>query len=109
MISRAIALAAAMATLTACDAATQIAGEAVQGEIRNAVALQCQEASQGAGIVAGRVAEVCECTADSFMADRQLTLDDVSRERIEGLVNQCTARTAPGGATRTAPMEQTGG
>ncbi len=94
--------------LTGCDAAQQIAGEAVEGEIRNAVTMQCQEVAQGAGFVAGRVAEVCRCSADTFMADENLTLDDVSRERIEGIVNGCAESTA-GQTWNTVPAEENGG
>ncbi|WP_067677536.1 hypothetical protein [Tsuneonella dongtanensis] len=97
--------------LAGCDAATQIAGDAVQGEMRNAVTAQCQQAAEGAGIVAGRVAEVCECAVQTFVADKDLNLDDISPTRIEGIVNQCAAQT--GGSTteaeQTMPAEEAGG
>ncbi len=103
-----MALGIAALALAGCDAATQIAGEAVQGEVRNAVAAQCEQVAENAGIVAGRVAEVCQCSADTFMADSDLTLDDVSRERIEGIVNACAKSTA-GGNWNTVPAEENGG
>lgn len=107
MLARSFAILAGAITLGGCDAATQIAGDAVQGEARNLVAAQCQQVSEGAGIVAGRVAEVCRCAADTFMADRDLTPADITRERIEGIVNQCAARTGASGTA--APTEETGG
>ena len=107
MPSRFLPLFAAALALASCDAATQIAGDAVQGEARNMVAAQCQQATEGAGIIAGRVAEVCRCAADTFMADRDLSPADISRERIETIVNDCAKRT--GAAVDAAPTEETGG
>lgn len=105
---RALVLIAAAGSLTACDAATQIAGEAVEGEVRNAIAGQCQQVAEGVGIVAGQVAQVCECSADTFLADPDLTLGDVSRERIEGIVNECAAKLGSG-TTQSLPAEEIGG
>ena len=101
----------AMLALAGCDAATQIAGDAVEGEVRTAVVDRCQQFADNAGIVADRINAVCECSADRFLADEDLTLADVNRENIEGIVNQCAADTAPGagGATDTTPAEEIGG
>jgi hypothetical protein len=104
----------AAAALAGCDAATQIAGDAVQGEIRSVVATQCRQVSESAGIAAGRVSEVCECAADTYAKDPDLTLDDITRERVEGIVNDCTARTgtatgASGSFGETTPTEEIGG
>ena len=107
-MNRTLFLLAAAGSLAACDAATQIAGDAVQGEMRNAIASQCQQVAEGAGIVAGQVAQVCECSAETFMADPDLTLEDVSRERIEGIVNECAAKLGSG-ATQSLPAEEIGG
>lgn len=102
----AVMLASALA-LAGCDAATQIAGDAVQGEARNLVAAQCQQVSEGAGIVAGRIAEVCACAADTFVAERDFNPANINRARVEAIVNECARRTSPaGGAT---PTETTGG
>jgi len=80
--------------LTGCDAASQIAGEAVEGEMRNAVAGQCEQVAENAGIVAGRVGDVCRCTADAFIDDPELTIEDISRANIEAIVNDCAVRNA---------------
>lgn len=109
MSNRMALIALAALALTGCDAAKQIAGEAIEGEVRNAVTMQCQEVAQGAGIVAARVAEVCRCSADTFIADSDLTLDDVSRERIEGIVNACAKSTAGGDWNQATPAEENGG
>ena len=101
-----LTLAGALA-LAGCDAATQIAGETVQGEARHLIVAQCQQATEGAGILAGRVADVCQCAADTFMADRDLTPADASRARVEAIVNDCAKRTSPAGTT--APTEVAGG
>ena len=114
MCLRLIAPIVAAASLAGCDAATQIAGDAVEGEVRNAVAAQCLQVAEGTGLVAGRVAEICECAADTYVNDPDLTLDDISRERIEGIVNDCAARTgdssgATGNFGETTPTEEIGG
>lgn len=98
-------------SLSGCDAATQIAGEAVQGEVRNVVAAQCEQIAQNAGLISARVAEVCQCSADRFMADPDLTLEDATPANVEGIVNACAAST--GGtntqSTETLPAETIGG
>ena len=101
MTSRAALIAVAALSLAGCDAATQIAGDAVQGQVRNTVAAQCEQVSQNAGIVATRVAEVCQCSADTFMADPKLTLDDVTPARVEGIVNACAERTGAASSNST--------
>ena len=111
MLRNSFALALVAGSRAGCDAATQIAGEAVQGEMRNAVAAQCEQMAESAGIVGARVAEVCQCSADTFMADPDLTLEDVTRENVEGIVNGCARSTgaATGNSTETMPTEEIGG
>jgi hypothetical protein len=106
-----IAAVVAGLALAGCDAATQIAGDAIEGEVRNAVAVQCQQVAEGAGIVAGRVSAVCECVAGTFASDNDLTLEDVRTARIEGIVNQCATQTgnSASGADSETPTEETGG
>ena len=79
--------------LAACDAATEIAGDAIRTETRNTIVDQCQQMSENAGIAANRVASVCECTADAFLADESFSMADIDPSRLEGLVNTCTAQT----------------
>ncbi len=86
-------LALSTVPLAACDAATDIAGDAIRAEARNAVITQCQEASEGAGIAAGRVAAVCECSADAFMSDGSFTVSDIDPARLEEIVNTCVVQT----------------
>ncbi|GGD54745.1 hypothetical protein GRI62_03915 [Erythrobacter arachoides] len=100
-------LIACLVSLPGCDAATQIAGDALEGEIGNAVTAQCLQVAESAGIVAGRVAQVCECTANAFVTDPDLTIEDASPQRIEGIVNQCATETggAAGSVSDTLPAE----
>lgn len=109
MLKKSLALMLFAGSLAGCDAATQIAGDAVEGEVRNTVAAQCEQVAGNAGIAAARVAEVCQCSADTFMADSDLTLGDVTPERLEGIVNACAERTptADGTSTETMPREAT--
>ncbi len=94
-------------SLAACDVASDIAGDAIEGEIRNTIVQQCLQVSEGAGIAAARLGEVCECSAETFVNDPDLTMDDVSRERIEAIVNECAASTdSPEEASnQTTPAE----
>ena len=111
MFKRAILLSVGVLGLAGCDAATQIAGDAVEGEARNAIVAQCEQVSANAGIAAGRVSQVCQCSADTFLADPDLTIDDVSRERLTAIVNACAEKTSaePAGSTETLPTEEIGG
>lgn len=111
MLRKSLALVLVAGSLAGCDAATQIAGEAVEGEVRNAVAAQCEQMAESTGIVAARVAEVCQCAAETFMDDPDLTLEDATRENLEGIVNACTASTSGANAnsTETVPTEEIGG
>ena len=111
MLGKSLALMLVAGSLADCDAAKEIAGDAVAGEVRNAVAAQCEQMAGSAGIVGARVAEVCQCSADTFMADPDLTLEDVTRERVEGIVNDCAERTgaAAGNAADTTTAEEIGG
>ena len=83
--------------LGGCDAATEIAGDTLETEMRGAIVAQCEEVASGAGIAAGRVSAVCQCSAEKFKADTNLTLADVSRERLQGIVEACVAETDPDG------------
>ena len=110
-LTRPLALLLLAGSLAACDAATQIAGEAVEGEVRNVVAAQCEQIAENAGIVAGRVSEVCRCSADTFMDDPDLTLEDETRENVESIVNACAASTSGTNpnSPETLPAEEIGG
>ncbi len=107
MLKRSAFLSFCVLSLAGCDAAQDIAGPVIEGEVRNRIVQQCQQASESAGIVAARVSEVCECTADTYVNDPDLTMDDVSTERIEAIINECAASTdAPvEAADQTTPAE----
>ena len=111
MFKHLFVISASALTLVGCDAASDIAGDAVQGELRNIVATQCQQVAEGAGIAAARIGEVCQCSANTFMDDPDLNMDDVSRERIEGIVNDCAASIdgAANDSTQIMPAEEIGG
>ena len=97
-------------TLGGCDAATDIAGDALQGELRNAATAQCLQVAENASIAAPRISEVCECVADTYIEDPDLTLGDISRERVTSIVNDCAASTDPDlEASQSTPAEETGG
>ncbi len=109
MLKRALIVLPAVTLLIGCEAASDIAGDAMKNEIRNVIATQCEQVSADAGIVADRIAQVCACSADTLMNDPDLTMEDISRERIEGIVNTCTAQTGSGTAAETPAQETNGG
>ena len=104
----ALAVAAVTVALAGCDAATQIAGEAVHGEVRNAIDAQCRQAAENAGIVAARVAQVCACSVETFLAGGDASLADIDPARVEGIVNGCASSTGAADAS-TEPTEEIGG
>ncbi|MBL43158.1 MAG: hypothetical protein CMN71_00095 [Sphingomonadaceae bacterium] len=81
---------AALVALTGCDVATEVAGDAIAGEIRTRYIEQCQGIAESAGIAAERIDAACECSADNFKedfaADGQL---DINRERMEEVLRIC--------------------
>ena len=92
-----LALLPAGLALAGCDMATEIAGDTLEAELRRGVVLQCEQFAEGAGIAAGRISAVCQCSADTLVADGNPTLGDISPERLRGIVEACVARTDPDG------------
>ena len=88
--------------LSACDAASEIAGDALNSEIRSQVVAQCEAVAENAAIVADRITAVCECSANTFMDDPELTVNDIRPERIEGIVNDCARETGEPNSAETA-------
>ncbi len=109
-IKRPLLLLAGAASLGGCDAATDIAGDAFEGELRNSVTAQCEQVAEGASIAGPRISQVCECVADTYIEDSDLTLEDISQERVTSIVNDCAASTDPDLETnQTTPAEEAGG
>jgi hypothetical protein len=109
MLNRALVIAATSLALAGCDAATQIAGEAVAGEVRGAVDTQCREIAAGAGIVADRVADVCSCSVEAIMADGDVSLADLNPAEVERTVNSCARSTGAAANPAAAGTEEAGG
>ncbi|MGE5952083.1 MAG: hypothetical protein ACM308_00455 [Qipengyuania vulgaris] len=91
----------ALATLAACDVASDVAGEAIKGEVRAQYLAQCQSVAEGAGIAGTQIAGACECSADDFeqdfAADGQL---EINPARIEEVLQTCVQESG-----ETAPAE----
>lgn len=91
----ALTLIPALALLAGCDAATEIAGDTLEGEMRGVAVAQCEQVAEGAGIAAARISAVCECSADQLVAGGTPTMADITPERVQGIVNSCVAQTDP--------------
>ncbi len=97
-------------SLGGCDAATDIAGDAFEGELRNAATAQCLQVAENASIAGPRISQVCECVADTYIEDPDLTLEDMSQDRVTSIVNDCAASTDPDLETnQSTPAEEAGG
>ena len=93
-------LLAAALVLSGCDAATEIAGDTIETELRRGVVSQCEQVAEGAAIAAGRVSAVCQCSADQITADGNISISDLTREKLRGVVESCVAKTDPDGVGR---------
>ena len=97
MIRSALVLLPALIVLSGCDAAKEIAGDTLETEMRNTIVTQCEGVAEGAGVAAGRVSAVCQCSADKLTAEGIPTMADVTPERLQGIVNACVTETDPDG------------
>jgi hypothetical protein len=99
---------AALALLSGCDAASEIAGEAIKGELRAQYLEQCRGVAESTGITSGRIDAACECSADEFAADLaddgELRIDE---GRIEQVLRTCV-QDQPG-TDPAAPAENING
>ncbi|AWW75125.1 hypothetical protein CD351_11870 [Erythrobacter sp. KY5] len=98
-----ISLPFAALALTACDAATEMAGNAIKDQIRTEFVAQCEQIAQDNGITSENVTPACECAADNLAEDASDGSLDINRERIEDLLRTCSA-SASGGA-ESAPAD----
>ena len=97
MTRPALLLVPALLTLSGCDAAKEIAGDTLEAELRNTIVMQCEGVAEGAGVAAGRVSAVCQCSADKMTAEGVPTMADVTPQRLQGIITACVAETDPDG------------
>ncbi|WP_435201562.1 hypothetical protein [Qipengyuania sp. 902] len=91
----------ALVALSGCDVATEIAGDAISGEVRTQYVERCQGVAEGAGIAAERISAACECSADTFAEDFAADGNlDIDRARIEEVLRICVE-----GSGAAAPAE----
>lgn len=86
--------------IAGCDAATEVAGDTLETQARGVIQAQYQQVAENAGIAAGRVNAVCECTADELAEGGSIDPANLNRERIRSIVEGCVARTDPDGVGR---------
>ena len=97
----------ALASLTACDAATELAGSALAEELRTQYIARCEGVAENIGIASENVTSACECSADDFakdMSDGELQIDQA---RIEEVLKTCVG--GQPGETESAPAESANG
>jgi len=59
----------ALAALSGCDMASDLAGDAIADQLRSQYLEQCQGVARSAGIASDLITPACECSADEFAAD----------------------------------------
>jgi len=90
--------------LASCD----VAMEQMDGQVRQAVADQCQQVAESTGVAGDLVLPVCECTSNKLLEGGAAQISDIDQARIEEILQGCLAETSPADATEVAP-EQTNG
>ncbi len=108
MALRLITLALAVLPLAACDAATDMAGDALGDQVRATFVERCEQLAADNGIEAGMVTGACNCAADNFAEDLQSGELTINRERITEMALTCAGGSASG-EQDVAPTEETGG
>ena len=86
---RMIALGCSAMTLMGCDAAV---GE-LDNQLRDGFVAQCQQVSESLGVSSARVSQVCECSADKFMAGDLSERSQIDRAKVEEILNTCLLET----------------
>ncbi|MBO6769260.1 MAG: hypothetical protein JJ901_13295 [Erythrobacter sp.] len=84
-----LALPLAAVSLGACDVATEMAGDAIKGEIRTQFVQQCEQIASDNGFAGDLVTPACECSADKFSADAADGELEINRDRIEEVLKTC--------------------
>ena len=79
----------ALIGLAGCDAATEMAGDAIAAEVRTQYLAQCEGVAESAGIASANVAAACECSADNFATDLAEGELQIDTARIEEVLKTC--------------------
>ncbi len=104
MIARFAIAACLLVTLSGCDVASEMAGDALADEVRAQYLSRCESIAGNTGIAPENVTRACECSADDFetdLADGEMQID---RARIEDVLKTCVQEGAS-----NAPAEGTNG
>lgn len=83
------ALPLAAMTLSACEMATDLAGDAIADEIRTQYVAQCEQIATDNGLAMEIVTPACECSADKFATDAADGEIDINRDRIVEVLKTC--------------------
>ena len=83
--------------LAGCDAA----GDTFDATLRQGFVQQCQQVSQAAGIAAGAVSQVCECSADKWLERPVAERAQIDRAIIEETIRACAGSAGQSPASST--------
>ncbi|MGB7420025.1 MAG: hypothetical protein WA918_12670 [Erythrobacter sp.] len=100
-----IALGLAALTLTACDAVSDVAGQAIGEQVRSSFVERCEQTVGDTGLASSQVTVACNCAADELSARLGDGDQPINREIIEQVALAC----ADGGTPETTEIEPVGG
>lgn len=89
---RLIPLAFAALILSACDVASDVAGEALSEQVRAGFIKRCEGIAADYGIVSENVIEACDCAADNFAEQIEKGSLEINRETIAQTALECVNR-----------------
>ncbi|MHA7818693.1 MAG: hypothetical protein ACX930_03485 [Erythrobacter sp.] len=96
-------------SLAGCDAAADLAGDAIKDQIRTEFVNQCEQIAQDNNIASENVGPACECAADDLAADAADGSLEVNQARVEELLRSCAGDAFgqdEGAATQPQPQPQ---
>lgn len=90
-------------SLSACDVAGEMAGDAIKEQIRTEVVSRCEQIALDNGITSANVAPACQCATDNLVQDASDGSLEINQQKILDLLNTCSADATGGGDS--APTE----
>ena len=100
-----ICLASVTISLTACDAAGEMAGDVIKEQIRTEFVSRCEQTAQDSGIASDAVGPACECAADNLAKDAADGSLEINQERLEELLQSCGASALEQGGDAAAESQ----
>lgn len=95
-------------SLSACDVASEMAGDALKEQVRTEFISRCEQIAQDNGITSQKTGTACGCAADDLAADASDGSLDLNQDKIIEMLRTCSADVANDGngpAAETQPAQ----